>query len=348
MDKNIFIIAGALLIAVIVLLVLVGILKKKKKVSYFQGLKVRLEKMIVPMGSLMFSVIGMTVLPYLRLSNDINSRTSQLLSVWVIASVGYFGVIVVQAIKEAILKRHDIKVSDNLKARKVYTQIGVMQSILNVGIIILTISCAIMVFPRMRQIGVSLLASAGVMGIVLGLAAQRTLGNLIAGIQIAITQPIRLDDVLVVENEWGWVEEITLTYVVVRIWDLRRSILPISYFIEKPFQNWTRASSDILGSVYIYADYKVPIDKMREELTRILEASQHWDKKVNVLQVTNATDKTIEMRALMSAKNSPLAWQIRCEVREKLLVFLQKKYPEALPRVRLKMEKDIQEGLDKP
>jgi len=150
--------------------------------------------------------------------------------------------------------------------------------------------------------------------------------------------------VLVVENEWGWVEEITLTYVVVRIWDLRRLILPISYFIEKPFQNWTRTSADILGSVYIYADYTVPIDKMREELTRVLEGSENWDKKVNVLQVTGATDKAVELRALMSTKNSPLAWQLRCEVREKLIVFLQKNYPETLPKVRLEMEKDKKEN----
>jgi small-conductance mechanosensitive channel len=340
MEKNIFIIAGALLATVILLLALAGILKKRKKTTFFKGLKVKVEKLILPVGSLICSVIATAVLPYLRLSDDVRSRIAQLLSVWVITSMGSLGVIAVQILKEAILKRYDINESDNLKARRIYTQIGVMQSIINVGIIVLTASCVIMVFPRMRQIGVSLLASAGVMGIVLGLAAQRTLGNLIAGIQLAITQPIRIDDVLVVENEWGWVEEITLTYVVVRIWDLRRLILPISYFIEKPFQNWTRISADILGSVYIYADYTVPIDKMREELTRILEASPHWDKKVNVLQVTNATDKSIEVRALMSAKNSPLAWQLRCEVRERLLVYLQKNFPECLPRIRLEMNKD--------
>ena len=299
-----------------------------------------MRKMIVPMGSLIFSVIATTILPHLNSSDDIHPRVAQLLSVWVILSVGYLGVVAVQILKEAILKKYDISEADNLKARSIHTQTNVMQSIINVGIIVLTVSCGIMVFPEIRQIGVNLLASAGVVGVVLGLAAQKTLGNLIAGIQLAITQPIRIDDVLVVENEWGRVEEITLTYVVVRIWDLRRLILPISYFIEKPFQNWTRISADILGTVYIYADYTVPIDKMREELTRILEASQHWDKKVNGLQVTKATDKAIEIRALMSAKDSSIAWQLRCEVREKLLTFLQKNYPETLPRVRLEMKKD--------
>ena len=344
MGNNIIIISGVLIIAITILVVLVLVFKKKKTLTLLQGLRMRLEKMILPIGSLIISVISVIALPYLCFSDNIHYRLSKVLGIWVIASVGFLGVVVVQALKEAILRRHDTSVSDNLKARRIHTQIGVMQSIVNVGIIVLTVSCIIMVFPRMRHIGVSLIASAGVMGIVLGLAAQKTLGNLIAGIQMAITQPIRIDDVLVVENEWGWVEEITLTYVVVRIWDLRRLILPISYFIEKPFQNWTRTSADILGSVYIYADYTVPIDKMREELTRVLEGSENWDKKVNVLQVTGATDKAVELRALMSTKNSPLAWQLRCEVREKLIVFLQKNYPETLPKVRLEMEKDKKEN----
>ena len=197
----------------------------------------------------------------------------------------------------------------------------------------------LMTFSAVRQIGVSILASAGILGVVLGFAAQKTLGNLIAGIQIALAQPIRLDDAVVVENEWGWIEEITLTYVVVRIWDLRRLVLPISYFIEKPFQNWTRNSADILGSVFIYADYTVPVEEVRAELGRILKESPHWDKKVNVLQVTDATEHTVKLRALMSAADSPTAWNLRCETREKLLEFLQKKYPQSLPRTRVELQK---------
>lgn len=145
---------------------------------------------------------------------------------------------------------------------------------------------------------------------------------------------------VIVENEWGWIEEITLTYVVVRIWDLRRLVIPISYFVEKPFQNWTRTSADILGSVFLYADYTVPVDKIREELTRILENSSYWDKKVNVFQVTNASENTVELRALMSAADSPTAWNLRCEVREKLLLFLQKNYPESLPKTRIQLNKE--------
>ncbi len=219
-----------------------------------------------------------------------------------------------------------------------YTQIKVIQRVLSVVILIIGIAIMLMTFAKVRQIGVSLLASAGVIGIILGFAAQRTLGNLIAGIQIAIAQPIKLEDVVVVEGEWGWIEEITLTYVVIRIWDLRRLIVPISYFIQNPVQNWTRKSADLLAYVYIYTDYTIPVDEVRAELTKILESSDYWDKKVNVLQVTDSDEKTIELRALMSASDSPTAWNLRCEVREKLLNFLQKNYPQCLPKVRLESD----------
>ena len=215
-------------------------------------------------------------------------------------------------------------------------------NIIVVGLILLTICFVLMSFSQVRQIGVSLLASAGVLGIVIGFAAQKTLGNLIAGIQIAIAQPIRLDDVVIVEDEWGWIEEITLTFVVIRIWDLRRLVVPIAYFLEKPFQSWTRTSADLLGTVFIYTDYTVPVKEVRSELTRILENSPKWDKKVNGLQVTNVTEKTVELRALMSAADSLTAWDLRCEVREKLLEFLQQRFPECLPRMRIEMNKEGQ------
>jgi small-conductance mechanosensitive channel len=208
---------------------------------------------------------------------------------------------------------------------------------------ILAFGTMLMTFEKVRQLGTTILASAGVLGIVVGMAAQRTIATFIAGIQIAITQPIRVDDVVIVENEWGRIEEITLTYVVVRIWDLRRLIVPITYFIEKPFQNWTRISADILGTVFIYTDYTVPVDAIREQLQKILNESEHWDKKVCVLQVTSATDRTMELRALMSAADASMAWTLRCEVREKLLEFIKAEYPQALPRLRTELYK-LQEG----
>ncbi len=197
-----------------------------------------------------------------------------------------------------------------------------------------------MTFDSVRQYGASILASAGIIGIIIGVAAQRVLANLLAGFQIAITQPIRIDDVVIVENEWGRIEEIHLTFVVVKIWDQRRLVMPSTAFIEKPFQNWTRQSSDLLGTVFIYADYTLQVDSVREELTRVLESTPLWDKKVNVLQVTNASDKTMELRALMSAKDSPTAWDLRVFVREKLIGFLQQNYPDCLPKSRVTLEKE--------
>jgi small-conductance mechanosensitive channel len=197
----------------------------------------------------------------------------------------------------------------------------------------------LMVFQSVRQLGTAMIASAGVAGIVIGFAAQKSLGTLLAGFQIAMTQPIRIDDVVIVEAEWGKIEEITLTYVVVRIWDLRRLVVPITYFIEKPFQNWTRTSADILGTVFLQVDYGVPVDAVRQELTRILEASPNWDRKVNVLQVTDTKERTLELRALASSSDASKSWDLRCEMREKLVAFIQQKFPDSLPRLRTTIER---------
>ena len=239
--------------------------------------------------------------------------------------------------RELILRQYDIDEKDNLKARRVYTQFRVLERILIFIVILIATAIALMTFDGIKRIGISLFASAGVAGIILGFAAQKLLGSILAGFQIALTQPIRIEDVVIVEGEWGWIEEINLTYVVVRIWDKRRLIVPTTYFIEKPFQNWTRVSADILGTVFIYTDYQVPVGKLREELTRILQGSELWDGKVNVMQVTNATEKTLEIRALMSASDSPTAWDLRVLVREKLISYLQENYPQSLPKVRLEV-----------
>jgi len=192
-----------------------------------------------------------------------------------------------------------------------------------------------------REIGVGIFASAGVVGIIVGLSAQKIVGAVLAGIQIAIAQPFRIDDAVVVEGEWGWIEEINLTYVVIRIWDKRRLVLPSTYFLEKPFQNWTRTTADVLGTVFIYIDYKMSVDILRDELTKILHSTQLWDKKVNVIQVTDSKQNYMEIRILVSAENSPKAWDLRVYVREKMIEFIQKNYPECLPKTRL----DVQNGL---
>lgn len=236
---------------------------------------------------------------------------------------------------EIFLGRYSVTVADNLHARAIHTQIKVFERIVIAVVIVISFGCVLMTFDGVRQLGVSLLASAGIAGIILGLAAQRVLGTLLAGLQLAITQPIRLDDVVIVEGEWGTIEEITLSYVVVRIWDLRRLVVPMTYFMEKPFQNWTRTSADILGTVFLYADSAAPVQPIREELERLLKESPEWDEKVWGLQVTNVTDRSMELRALMGARNAPDAWNLRCRIREALLRFIGKHHPETLPRLRI-------------
>ena len=342
MNENLFsiILAGSSVAAgLVIYLVSVFLIRRWDKFISSRKIKIRLSPLKRPLLFLIPALCLIIVMPFTRFEEGIYSIIVRILNLWLIASCGFLFIKAVYIAREMILNQYDVDARDNLLARRVYTQIGVISNIIVIGIILLTVSFILMTFSAVRQIGVSILASAGVLGIVFGLAAQKTLGNVIAGIQIAISQPIRLDDAVVVENEWGWIEEITLTYVVVRIWDLRRLVLPISYFIEKPFQNWTRTSADIIGSVFLYVDYTVPMEEVRQELYNILEKSPYWDKKVKVLQVTNTTERTVELRALMSAADSPTAWNLRCEVREKLIEFLQKKYPKGLPRTRVELNK---------
>ena len=239
--------------------------------------------------------------------------------------------------REMILRQYDMGAEDNLKARRVYTQFRMLERISVFIVILIAIAVALMTFEGIKRIGISLFASAGVAGIIIGFAAQKLIASVLAGFQIAITPPIRIDDVVIVEGEWGWIEEINLTYVVVRIWDKRRLIVPTTYFIEKPFQNWTRVSADILGTVFIYTDYSVPVDSLREAFLQMLKKTELWDGKVGVLQVTNATDRVMEIRALMSAANSPTAWDLRVLIREKLIAYLQENHPESLPRTRVEL-----------
>lgn len=273
----------------------------------------------------------------LSLGEEASVAVKQFITIAIIFCVTWLLIKAINLTRELILRQYDMDQKDNLKARKVYTQFRVLERIIIFTVILIAIAIALMTFDGIRRIGISLFASAGVAGIIIGFAAQKLLGSILAGFQIALTQPIRIEDVVIVENEWGWIEEITLTYVVVRIWDKRRLIVPTTYFIENPFQNWTRVSADILGTVFIYTDYKVPVGELRKEFTRILEESKLWDGKVNVMQVTNATEKTIEIRALMSTVDSPTAWDLRVLVREKLISFLQENYPESLPRMRVEI-----------
>ncbi len=288
------------------------------------------------------------VKPLLDLSDGLLAKVNH---VTALVSVFIFAWTLIQAVtvvRISLLERYDVEAEDNLKARKVHTQFRMLGNIIKFLIIVLAIGIGLMTFESIRHFGVSLLASAGIAGIILGFAAQKLIATILAGLQLAITQPIRIDDVVIVDGEWGRIEEMTLTYVVVRIWDKRRLIVPTIYFIENAFQNWTRVSADILGTVFLYTDYTLPVDAVREELTRILKDSKHWDGLVNVVQVTDAKERTMEVRALMSADDSGTAWDLRVEVREKLITFIQNNYPQCLPTTRVQLDSDIESPKSNP
>lgn len=240
----------------------------------------------------------------------------------------------VGAVEDRILREHPVDVEDNLAARRVQTQTRVISRVIQAGVVLIGVSLALMTFPQVRQVGAALLASAGIIGLIAGVAAQPVFGNLIAGLQIALAQPIRLDDVVIVEGEWGRIEEITSTYVVVRVWDERRLVVPLQWFISNPFQNWTRQTAQLLGTVFLWLDHRAPIPAIREELQRICEADPRWDRRVCVTQVTETDKHTIEVRLLVSARNSGELFDLRCAVREAMLAFLDAHHPKALPRVR--------------
>ncbi len=276
----------------------------------------------------------MAALPAARFSENVLTPLERAIGLGLIAAIAWLVILTSQIVSDLISARYHVESADNLSARRVQTQIEVLHRIVVVIVVVVALSIMLMTFPTIKHIGMSLLASAGLAGLVVGMAMKSTLSSLIAGIQIAFTQPIRIEDVVVVEGEWGWIEEIGTTYVVVRIWDLRRLVVPLSYFMEHPFQNWTHNSAELLANVLLYVDYTVPVEEVRAELRRIVESTKLWKGAVCVLQVTDATEHTLQLRALMDAHDSGTAWDLRCLVREKLIQFLQGKYPNALPRFR--------------
>jgi small-conductance mechanosensitive channel len=273
-------------------------------------------------------------IPVAPLHPETAALLARLMGVAVIGLVGWAAIIALHIAADLYLRRFRLDVDDNLLARKHNTQVRVLSRTIDVLLAIITLSAALMTFPAVRQYGISLFASAGVAGIVAGLAARPVLSNLMAGVQLAMTQPIRLYDAVTLENEHGTIEEITSTYVVVKLWDWRRMVVPLTYFIEKPFQNWTREGSALIGNVMIYVDYRAPVELIRAKFTDIVKQSNKWDGNVAALQVTDFKEGTMELRCLMSARSAGTAFDLRCEVREKLIDFLQKEHPEALPHSR--------------
>ncbi len=246
---------------------------------------------------------------------------------------------IVRAVADWLRSQHDVTVADNLQARRIHTQVDVLATTLVIVLGIAGTAIALMQFPQVRELGASLLASAGIAGIVVGFAARPVLSNLIAGVQLAFTEPIRLDDVVVVEGEWGRIEDITATYVVVKIWDERRLVLPVSYFLDNPFQNWTRETARVMGTVYLHVDWRVPVERIRAKLRELCEENENWDGRVAGVQVTGTSAESIEVRGLVSASDAPKLWTLRCDVREGLVDFLQREYPESLPVVRAEVRR---------
>jgi len=262
-------------------------------------------------------------------------RTQHWLGIGVLLCLTWLAVRAVGAVERRILRQHPVEVADNLDARRIQTQTRVLSRIAQGAIILAGVSIALMTFPAIRQFGTTLLASAGIIGLVAGIAAKPVFGNLIAGLQIAMTQPIRLDDVVIVQGEWGRIEEIDSTYVVVRIWDERRLVVPLQWFIENPFENWTRTTSQLLGTAFLWLDYRTPMPEVRKALQRICETDERWDGRVCVAQVTDSDRSTLQVRLLVSARNSGDLFDLRCAVRERMIEFLNAEHPYALPRVRV-------------
>jgi small-conductance mechanosensitive channel len=288
------------------------------------------------------------ILPGLPLPRQLMAALEHITGLGLIAAVAWLVILTVEIASDILSGRYRIDVADNLIARRIQTQFQMLHRVAVALVAIVTIAIMLMTFPAIKHIGMSILASAGLAGLVVGVAMKDTLANLIAGVQIAITQPFRIEDAVVIEGEWGWIEEIGMMYVVVRIWDLRRLVLPLSYFLDHPFQNWTRNSADLLGHCFIYADHTMPIDPLRAELRHICESTKLWAGKVCVLQVSDFNEFTVQLRALMDARNSSDAWDLRCLVREKMMDFIQKNYPSSLPKYRGEFQTSTAEGRERP
>jgi small-conductance mechanosensitive channel len=278
-----------------------------------------------------------SVVPVLPLAASLRLATLHVLSAAFIFMLGWAAIMAVDVLSEHQVSRHRDNIQADVMARKQATQWQVLRRVSHVLVVLLALAAGLMVFPAVREYGVSLLASAGAAGIVLGFAAQPVLSNLVAGIQIAITQPLRIEDAVVINGQWGWIEEITATYVVVRIWNWERMVVPLAWLLQQPFQNWTRDSSELIGTVHLNVDYTLSIDVLRKKLDEIVRSTPLWSGKVVVLQVVEALPTTIQLRALVSARDSGQAWDLRCYVREKLIEFLQQEYPQALPRQRVEI-----------
>lgn len=339
---NLIVVAFSVLIGLLIKFLLIPWVKKEAiaqdSYSLFRSFVKRFNRVLSIFISL---VVFNSLMPFMTLSPKALIIVGKITEVLFISCFAMILIRVINVLEDYLYHRFDINKANNLRERKIQTQIVFLRKLIITIIVIFAIAIILLSFDNMRKIGAGLLTGVGVGGIIIGFAAQKSFGNLLAGFQIAFTQPIRIDDVLIVEGEWGKVEEINLTYVVVNIWDKRRLVLPIQYFIEKPFQNWTRTTSAILGTVFIYTDFTVPVQKLREKLSELLKNHPLWDGEVDVLQVTDLKERTMEIRCLMSCRNAGEAFDLRCYVRENMINYIQTHFGNSLAKTRIELEQKI-------
>ncbi|MBB5318535.1 mechanosensitive ion channel family protein [Tunturibacter empetritectus] len=338
----IFLLCAAIVLANVVHYALFRLLRRKEEESksFGWGLQRYLGK---PARAIFFLTCLLLILPAVPgLSDKLEDTIRQCFIMAMVAALGWFAVGCIYVLQSVMLRRYDLNAENNIQARRVHTQFQLFRRMLISFVVIIDIGALLWTFndPRIWHYGSGLLASAGIASLILATAAKSTAANFFAGLQIAVTEPIRIDDVVVVQGEWGRIEEINSAYVVIRIWDLRRLIVPLSYFIENSFQNWTRESSDIMGTAFLYVDYSIPVEALRQQLESIVHPSPLWNKQVCGLQVTNLTDRSMELRCLMSSRNSSENFDLRCLVREKMTAWIQQNYPAAFPTTRFASRPD--------
>ena len=335
----IFLLCAAIVLGNVVHWVAFTIIKRQRKQSVAKRIRIPLninEHLNRPARWVFLAICFIATLPWIPLQAALATEVHVGLRIVLVMLLGWFAVGCVYVVQDALNRRFDMNAENNMRARRVHTQTQFLRRIVITFIIIVDFGCLLWTFPdpQLWHYGSGLLASAGLASLVLATAAKSTVANLLAGLQIAFTEPIRIDDVVIVEGEWGRVEEITTSYVVICIWDLRRLIVPLSYFIENPFQNWTRERAELLGTAFLYTDYSVPVPAIREHFAKVLAESPLWDSKVCATQVTNCSEHTMEIRCLLSARNASEQFDLRCIVREEMIAFIQQNYPEAFPRTR--------------
>lgn len=333
------VLVGATVLGLLVHSLIIRLISRwhSKRPILIRGMPLRLEHWRAPLRAIFPAALVALALPALYLPQGLLNTIRHVLGLWVIAAIAWLLMRTVAMASDMVLSRYDITTTESLSQRSISTQVRMFGRVLHVVIAVVAAAMMLMSFNSLREFGVSILASAGIAGLVIGFAAQRSIATLLAGVHIALTQPIRLGDAVVAEGEFGNVEEITLSYVVIKLWDERRLIVPISQFIEKPFQNWTRESAALIGAVFVYCDYRIPVQALRDELKQILESTDLWNGRVCALQVTDATQESVELRALCSADDAPRTWELRCYVREKLIEFMRQRFPDSLPQKRIEL-----------